>query len=206
MILKNKAIVIKSFPYGDTSLISRVILNNGNKITLLIKGATTMKSNKGALFQPLNLIDIDYYHKDNRDIQIYKEGTLISGFFDIRKSFDCIKYALCMIDIIDKTLAKHSNESIIFNLLYNSLNRLNNSNRKIVFIHFLLLYSHYSGYSIANINYQKNIIDFSNNFEYNNLEQFIKSYDHKYIIKEMIYLIGLNINEIKNVKSLRFIS
>ena len=32
-----------------------------------------MKSNKGALFQPLNLIDIDYYHKDNRDIQIYKD-------------------------------------------------------------------------------------------------------------------------------------
>ena len=206
MILKNKAIVIKSFPYGDTSLISRLILNDGNKISLLIKGATSMKSNKGALFQPLNLIDIDYYHKDNRDIQIYKEGTLINGFMDLRKSFDCIKYSLCMIDIIDKTLAKHSNESIIFNLLYDSLNRLDNNNKKIVFIYFLLLYTHYSGYSITKINYQNNSIDFANNFKYNNLEELIKNYDHNYIIKEIIYTIGLNINEIKNVKSLKFIN
>ncbi len=206
MILKNKAIVIKSFPYGDTSLISRLILNDGNKISLLIKGATSMKSNKGALFQPLNLIDIDYYHKDNRAIQIYKEGTLINGFMDLRKSFDCIKYSLCMIDIIDKTLAKHSNESIIFNLLYDSLNRLDNNNKKIVFIYFLLLYTHYSGYSITKINYQNNSIDFANNFKYNNLEELIKNYDHNYIIKEIIYTIGLNINEIKNVKSLKFIN
>lgn len=206
MILKNKAIVIKSFPYGDTSLISRLILNDGNKISLLIKGATSMKSNKGALFQPLNLIDIDYYHKDNRDIQIYKEGTLINGFMDLRKSFDCIKYSLCMIDIIDKTLAKHSNESIIFNLLYDSLNRLDNNNKKIVFIYFLLLYTHYSGYSITKINYQNNSIDFSNNFKYNSLEELIKNYDQNYIIKEIIYTIGLNINEIKNVKSLKFIN
>ena len=184
MILKNHAIVIKSFSYGDTSLISRLILNDGNKISLLIKGATSMKSNKSALFQPLNLINIDYYHKDTRDIQIYKEATLISGFMDLRKSFDCIKYSLCMIDIIDKTLAKHTNEDIFFNLLY----------------------SYYSGYSIANLNYQSSNIIFSNNFEYKNLEELVKTYDHNYIIKEMIYLISININEIKNVKSLRFIN
>ena len=86
MIVKNQAIVIKSFSYGDTSLISRLILNDGNKISLLIKGAKSITSNKSALFQPLNLIDIDYYHKDSRDIQIYKEATLINGFKDIRKS------------------------------------------------------------------------------------------------------------------------
>ena len=111
-----------------------------------------------------------------------------------------------MIDIIDKTLAKHSNESIIFNLLYDSLNRLDNNNKKIVFIYFLLLYTHYSGYSITKINYQNNSIDFANNFKYNNLEELIKNYDHNYIIKEIIYTIGLNINEIKNVKSLKFIN
>ena len=206
MILKNQAIVIKSFFYGDTSLISRLILNDGNKISLLIKGATSMKSNKSALFQPLNLINIDYYHKDTRDIQIYKEGTLISGFMNLRKSFDCIKYSLCMIDIIDKTLAKYSNEDIIFNLLHDCLIKMNNDNKKIVFIYFLLLYSYYSGYSITNLNYQSSNIDFSNNFEYKNLEELVKTYDHNYIIKEMIYLISLNINEIKNVKSLRFIN
>ena len=206
MIVKNQAIVIKSFPYGDTSLISRLILNDGNKISLLIKGAISIKSNKGALFQPLNLIEIDYYSKETRDIQIYKEGTLINGFMNLRKSFDSIKYSLSMIDIIDKTLAKHNHENIIFNLLENCLLKMSNKyNKKIVFIYFLLLYSHYSGYSIASLNYQSNNIDLSNNMEYDKLEQLIMNYKHDYIIKELIYLIGLNINEIKNVKSLRFL-
>ena len=206
MIVKNQAIVIKSFPYGDTSLISRLILNDGNKISLLIKGAISIKSNKGALFQPLNLIEIDYYYKETRDIQIYKEGHLINGFMNLRKSFDSIKYSLSMIDIIDKTLAKHNHENIIFNLLENCLLKMSNKyNKKIVFIYFLLLYSHYSGYSIASLNYQSNNIDLSNNMEYDKLEQLIMNYKHDYIIKELIYLIGLNINEIKNVKSLRFL-
>ena len=81
----------------------------------------------------------------------------------------------------------------------------NKYNKKIVFIYFLLLYSHYSGYSIASLNYQSNNIDLSNNMEYDKLEQLIMNYKHDYIIKELIYLIGLNINEIKNVKSLRFL-
>ena len=207
MIVKNQAIVIKSFSYGDTSLISRLILNDGNKISLLIKGATSMKSNKASLFQPLNLIEIDYYYKDTRDIQIYKEGTLINGFINLRKSFDCIKYSLSMIDIIDKTLAKHNNEDIIFNLLQNCLSRIDSKqNKKIVFIYFLLLYSHYSGYSITELDYQSKNIDFLNSMEYETLDQLVLNYDHDYIIREMIYLIGLNIAEIKNVKSLRFIN
>ena len=206
MIVKNQAIVIKSFSYGDTSLISRLILNDGNKISLLIKGAKSIKSNKNALFQPLNLINIDYYHKDSRDIQIYKEATLLNGFMDIRKSFDCIKYSLCMIDFIDKTLAKHNNEDVIFNLLHDCLLKMNNKNKKSVFIYFLLMYSHYSGYSITNLNFQSFNISFSDNFEYENIKKLIMNYDHDYIIKEMIYLIGLNMNEIKNIKSLRFIN
>ena len=205
MILKNQAIVIKSFPYGDTSLISRLILSDGNKISLLIKGAISMKSNKSALFQPLNLINIDYYHKDTRDIQIYKEGTLINGFFGLRKSFDCIKYSLSMIDIIDKTFAKHTNDNIIFNLLHDCLFKMNKSNKKIVFIYFLLLYSHCSGYSISDLNYQSSRINLSNDFEYKSIAQLIKDHDHDHIIEEIIYTISRNINEIKNVKSLRFI-
>ena len=215
MLVKHKAIVIKSFSYGDTSLISRLILNDGNKMSLLIKGAKNIKSNKSALFQSCNLIHIDYYYKDSRDIQIYKEGHLIDGFMNLRKSFDSIKYGLCMIDIIDKTLPKYSNEEIMFNLLQDCLSKINNKdNSKIVLIYFLLLYSYYSGYNLTDLDYSSLKIDHSfmdkisqyNSIEYLKLEELILNNNHDIIIKEIIYLIGLNIDEIKNVKSLRFIN
>ena len=69
MILKSKAIVIKSFSYSDTSLISRLLLDSGEKTTVMIKGAKSIKSNKTALFQSMNFIKMDYYYRENRDMQ-----------------------------------------------------------------------------------------------------------------------------------------
>ena len=85
MIIKAKAIVIKSFSYGETSLISRLLLNSGEKTSIMIKGAKSLKSNKTALFQSMNFIRMDYYHKDTRDIQLFKEGSLINGFLELKK-------------------------------------------------------------------------------------------------------------------------
>ena len=86
MIIKSKAIVIKSFSYGESSLISRVLIDNGQKLSLIIKGAKSLKSNKSALFQSLNFIEIQYYQKDNREIQLFKEGYLIKSFRNVKKN------------------------------------------------------------------------------------------------------------------------
>ena len=91
MIIKSKAIVIKAFPYGETSLISRVLIDNGQKLSIMIKGAKSLKSNKTALFQSMNLIHMTYYHKENREMQLFKEGHLIDSFPHIKKAFESMK-------------------------------------------------------------------------------------------------------------------
>ena len=47
MIINTPAIVLKSFPYGDTSLIARCFSKDNGKISLIIKGARSKKSSKG---------------------------------------------------------------------------------------------------------------------------------------------------------------
>ena len=152
MIIQSKAIVIKSFPYGETSLISRVLIDNGQKLSVMIKGAKSLKSNKTALFQSLNLIQMHYYHKDNREMQLFKEGHLIDSFSNVKKTFESMKYGLCMIDIIDKALPKNYEDKFMFEILYKCLNKMNNNeNYKMMFIFFLLLFSHHNGYSIKEL-------------------------------------------------------
>ena len=69
MIINTPAIVLKSFPYGDTSLIARCFSKDNGKISLIIKGARSKKSSKTSQFQPLSYIDIIYHYKPNRKLQ-----------------------------------------------------------------------------------------------------------------------------------------
>ena len=46
MIAQTPAIVLKSFPYGETSIIARCFSRNYGKISLIVKGARTKKNLK----------------------------------------------------------------------------------------------------------------------------------------------------------------
>ena len=216
MIIKSKAIVIKSFSYGETSLISRLILDSGQKLSLMIKGAKSLKSNKTALFQSLNFISMDYYNKENRDIQLFKEGVLIDGFQGVKKTFESIKYGLCMIDIIDKALPKDYQDKFMFEILYKCLNKTNNNeDYKIMFIFFLLLFSHHNGYSIKELevdfledNDVTKIFNQSdvNQNQYAKLFKSMNKTSMDDLIHQLLLFIRTHIPEIRNVKSLKFIN
>ena len=70
MIVNTPAIVLKSFSYGESSLIARCFSKNNGKVSLIIKGAKSSKSPKASYFQPLSYIDIIYNYKLNRELQV----------------------------------------------------------------------------------------------------------------------------------------
>ena len=137
MILKSKAIVIKSFSYSESSLISRLLLENGEKLSIMIKGAKSMKSNKTALFQSMNLIEFNYYNKSTRDIQLFKEGRLIDDFKIVKNNFNSLTYGLGIIDIIDKALPNSYKDSQMFDIAFKCLNKIND-NEPVSYTHLTL--------------------------------------------------------------------
>ena len=216
MIIQSKAIVIKSFPYGDSSLISRVLIENGQKLSIMIKGAKSLKSNKTALFQSLNLIQMNYYHKDNRDMQLFKEGNLLDNFSTVKKTFESMKFGLCMIDIIDKALPKDYEDKFMFDILYQCLVQMdNNKDYKMVFVFFLLLFSHHNGYSVKELEIdvlEDNDIskiftqsDIAQN-QYEKLLHSMNQSNTDDLIQQLLLFIRTHIPEIKNVKSLKFVN
>ena len=211
MIVKSKAIVIKSFSYSDTSLISRLLLDSGEKITIMIKGAKSIKSNKSALFQSMNFIKMDYYYRENRDMQTFKEGNLISSFSHLKNNFETMKYGLCIIDIIDKALPKEYKDSQMFEIAYKCLRLIDDKkNYKIIFIFFLLSFSHYNGYSINQSQFNAFKPDEALNLfildDYDKIIQSMKKNDLDKLIKKILSFIQSHILEIKNVKSLKFVN
>ena len=70
-MVATNAIVLKTIPYGDSSIISRLFTEDQGKITVMAKGAWRPKNTTGPLLEPMNHIRLQYYHKNNRDIQTY---------------------------------------------------------------------------------------------------------------------------------------
>ena len=211
MIAKSTAIVIKSFSYSDTSLISRLLLDNGEKMTVMIKGAKSMKSNKSALFQSMNLIKMDYYYRENRDMQMFKEGSLITSFSFLKNNFETMKYGLCIIDIIDKVLPKEYKDSKMFDIAYKCLKCIDDKkNHKMIFIFYLLSFSHYNGYTIDQIQFNSFKADEALNLfimdDYDTVMLSMSDIDLDELIKKILTFIQSHILEIKNVKSLKFVN
>ena len=87
MIVHTSAIVLKSFPYGDTSLIARCFSKDQGKISLIIKGARSKKKPKAAFFEPLSHVDLIYNYKPNRELQIVSKVSFINYWSSILLNF-----------------------------------------------------------------------------------------------------------------------
>lgn len=213
MIKKSQAIVIKSIPYGNSSLISRLILDDGQKLSIIVKGAKNIKNNKSIIFQSMNFINITYYYRESREIQIHKDSDLTNNFNYIKKNFNSLKYALSIIDIIDKATPNNYNDINMYNITLQSLKKIESKeNYKIIFILFLIAFSHHNGYSINSFNscsYSK-VLDLlkveNNESDINNFCNFFESLDINETIRIILMEIRNNINEISKVKSLKFIN
>ena len=150
MIVSTKALVLGKKNYGDSSLICNLFSDEYGKITIIAKGAKSIKNPLGALLQPLNYIECIYYYKSSRNIQTLKEANLITKYFGIEKKYSKMKYALVIVDIINQVSYNEYPSDIIFRLTNKTLFFINNEkvdDIEILFIFFQLQYLIYLGYS-----------------------------------------------------------
>ena len=149
MIESTQALVLNKRNYGDSSLICNLFSKENGKITIIAKGAKSIKNPLGALLQPLNYIECTYYYKSTRNIQTLKEASLIDKYYNIEKDYKKMQYSLIILDIVNQINYIDSPSKIIFRLVNRTLNSINNekvNNIDILFVFFQLQYLIYLGY------------------------------------------------------------
>jgi len=140
MIVSTDAIVLRTVNYSETSIIVTLFSNESGKITLMAKGARKPKSPFSAQLEPMNILNINYLHKDGRNIQLLKNSSFIENSMDIRENFDSLNYGLTIVEILDKLLQENDTDPIIFRLSIRTLSALQSAqiNYAIIFSFFLL--------------------------------------------------------------------
>lgn len=153
MILSSKGIILKVFPYSNTSVICNVFTDDHGKLTFIAKGIRKPKNPLVSILQPFNLVEFQYYYKKTRGIQLVKEADILIGFDKLRDNLITITIASNLLNIINRTFEEGYQHPIVFRLIYKILNKLSSNilSNKITFIFFLFHLSKQLGF-MPNIN------------------------------------------------------
>ncbi len=104
MIIDTSAIVLKTFPYGETSLISRCFTKEKGKVSFIIKGAQSKKNLIAPYFQPFSYVQIIYNEKEKRDLQIVSKVHFIKIWLKITQSLKKMTLLQSILEITDFSL------------------------------------------------------------------------------------------------------
>ena len=120
MIINTDAIVLKTFSYGETSLISRCFTKDKGKISFIIKGAKSKKNLISPYFQPLSFINIIYKENEKRELQVVSKVSFVQIWTKIPLSLRKMSLSQSILEISDFTLEKNDPYPNLFNILINT--------------------------------------------------------------------------------------
>jgi DNA repair protein RecO (recombination protein O) len=152
---KTRGVVFRFTKYGDTSIIVTIFTASFGLQTYIVNGVRS-KSTKSriALYQPLTLLDLVVYYKENAPIKRIKELKCIYPYqtipIDIRKS----TLALFISEVINKVVKEESHAEELCEFLIASLITLDTLTDNIENFHltFLLKLSRFLGFGVGNVN------------------------------------------------------
>jgi len=124
MITKAEAVVLKTLNHGDTSKIITLYSREVGRLKLIAKGVRSPRSKAAGLFQPTRHLQVIYYTKPNSDLQLFKSGELINGFFGLEEDFDRLTLAQVMVELLDRSIEDEESHPGLFQLLVDSLTRM----------------------------------------------------------------------------------
>lgn len=153
MLHKTKGIVLSTIKYRDTSLICKFYTEQFGIQTYIENGVRSKRAkNKIALFQPLTLLDLVVYRKENSDINRISEMKVTHPFqsipYDVHKS----TIAIFLTEVLSKVLQEEEENVSLFNFMYKSILFLDNQEQAYFNFHlqFLSELTSYLGFASSN--------------------------------------------------------
>lgn len=125
MLKKTKGIVIGYLKYRETSIIVHIFTRELGMKSYLVNGVRTTKATqKMALYQPLSLLDLVAYDKDNRNLHRISEARLDCAFKRIPFDFLRTTTALFMVEALRRAIPEHYQNEILFDFIYHLIRQL----------------------------------------------------------------------------------
>ncbi len=154
MLHKTRGIVLGHIKYGDTSIISKIYTEEFGLQTYIVNGVRSKSSkNKIALFQPLTLLDMVVYYKENRDINRISEMKCNTVFHSIPFEQKKICIVIFISELLSKTIKEHHSNKELFEWILHSIAYLDEVAEKYENLHlqFMIQLAAFLGFSPGSV-------------------------------------------------------
>ncbi len=122
MLQTTKGIVIHHFKYAEKSVIAKVYTQKYGLQSYLLNGVRNQKSkNKAAYLQPLSLVEINAYHKEQKGLQKVKSIQLDIPFNSIPFNINKSSIAFFVAEILYKSIKEEESNTKLFDFLYSAI-------------------------------------------------------------------------------------
>jgi DNA repair protein RecO (recombination protein O) len=122
VLQKTRGIVFRFVKFGETSIIANIFTEQFGLQSYMIKGVrTSSRKSRIALFQPLTLLDMVVYHKENAGILHIKEVKCFHSYQFINSDVRKAAIAMFINEVLNKSVKEQSHAQDIFNFIAESL-------------------------------------------------------------------------------------
>ncbi|MBN7809515.1 DNA repair protein RecO [Algoriphagus sp. H41] len=132
MLRKTQGLVLSSIRYKDTSIIVKIFTRELGLKSYLVNGVRSSgKGSKIALYQPLTLLDLVVYDKENAGLQRISEARLQRAYQRIPFDFPRTSIALFMTEVISRSIYENYQNEGLFDFLSESVEVLDHSEARL---------------------------------------------------------------------------
>lgn len=118
MLDKTEGIVFKTTKYSETSVIATIFTKKYGLLSFILQGIRSNKNkNKGNILQPLNILNLEIYLKEHRNLNRIKEYTTNYIYKNMQVDFAKQSVAIFCIELISKCIKEHEINERLYNYL-----------------------------------------------------------------------------------------
>lgn len=148
-IIKTEAVVLHKIKFGDSSIIVTLFTKDYGKIIAIVKGGRNPKSKLGLVVDIFNYLQIVFYKKDSREIQLISSADMNSHFPNLKSNFDSISYAQAILELVKNLTIEYEVNLKLFNGLIRILSLMEESKELAV-----ILFSRFFMFFLTELGYQ----------------------------------------------------
>lgn len=215
MLHKTRGIVFKYFKYGDTSIIVKIFTEEFGLQSYIVNGARSTRSKgKIAFYQPLTLVDLVVYKKQNANINRISEvkctNSLISIPYEIIKS----SLGVFISELLYKCIKEDERDYPLFSFIYQSIIILDQLEKDYQNFHliFIIKLSHFLGVGISSVGEfaylhdEKTIQNISQLIDSDyNTKLFISNSSRRNILEALLNFYRNHIDNLGELKSIKIL-
>lgn len=141
MLEKTRAIILHTMKYGDSSLIVHAFTEKLGRKSFLLKGIRkSKKSARATLFQPLYLLDLDIYYRENREMHWIREASFTHEGVPVAANVYKSAQAIFISEVLMRTIREEEKNLELYRFLSGTLGYFSRSDRVISSFHLLFLF------------------------------------------------------------------